>query len=195
MRVTVAIDVAAPAQAVWDQVADPAKVLHVMSGITRWEPQQERQGAGGRAAVQGSAPVIGLGARYRMLMRVGSAEVGSLIEVVEFCPPWDMAWTSVTGVDQRGRWRLRERGAELGRPRTHVEFRLAYGVAGTGLLGWLAERVAAPQVSGHLRHSLAQLKRQVEHDEARRAAAERRRARAAAAQAASAPGAAPPPPR
>ena len=34
MRVTVGIDVAAPAEAVWDQVADPAKVLHVMSGIT-----------------------------------------------------------------------------------------------------------------------------------------------------------------
>jgi hypothetical protein len=67
-------------------------------------------------------------------------------------------------------------------------------VAGAGLLGWLAERVAAPQVSGHLRHSLAQLKRQVEHEEARRAAAERRRARAAAAEAAAAavPGAAPP---
>jgi hypothetical protein len=140
--------------------------------------------------------VTGLGARYRMLMRVGSAEVGSLIEIVEFCPPWDMAWTSVTGVDQRGRWRLRERGTDRGRPCTHVEFRLAYGVAGTGLLGWLAERVAAPQVSGHLRHSLDQLKRQVEHDETRRAAAERRRARAAAAEAAAAavPGAAPAPP-
>jgi len=195
MRVTVAIDVAAPAQAVWDYVADPAKVLHVMSGITRWEPQEARAGAGGIAAVQEAAPRAGLGARYRMLMRVGSAEVGSLVEIVEFCPPWDMAWTSVTGVDQRGRWRLRERGSGRGRPRTHVEFRLAYGVAGAGLLGWLAERVAAPQVAGHLRHSLAQLKRQVEHDEARRAAAERRRARARAAEAASSvPGAAQAPP-
>ncbi len=196
MRVTVAIDVAAPAQAGWDHVADPAKVLHVMSGITRWEPQEARGGPGGRAAVQEAAPVTGLGARYRMLMRVGSAEVGSLIEIVEFCPPWDLAWTSVTGVDQRGRWRLREVSDDRGGPRTHVEFRLAYGVAGAGLLGWLAERVAAPQVSGHLRHSLAHLKRQVEHEETRRAAAERRRARAAAAEAAarSVPGAAPAPP-
>ena len=41
-------------------------------------------------------------------MRVGSAEVGGLIETVEFGPERDLAWTSVTGIDQRGRWRLRE---------------------------------------------------------------------------------------
>jgi len=186
MRVAVGIDVAAPAQALWDYVSDPEKVLHVMSGITRWEPQEARRGPGGIAAVPAGAPAVGLGARYRMLMRVGSAEVGSLVEIVEFCPPSDLAWTSVTGVDQRGRWRLRERRVSGGRPQTHVEFRLAYGVAGAGLLGWLAEQVAAPQVAGHLRSSLAQLKRQAEHDETRRAAAERRRARAEAAAAAEA---------
>ena len=180
MRVTVGIDVAAPAEAVWDQVADPVKVLHVMSGITRWEPQEARQGPGGTAAVPASAPETGLGARYRMLMRVGSAEVGSLIEIVEFCPPWDMAWTSVTGVDQRGRWRLRPRDSAGRGPRTHVEFRLAYGVAGAGLLGWLAEQVAAPQVSGHLRSSLKQLKHQVEHEQMRAQAAARREARTSA---------------
>ena len=31
----------------------------------------------------------GLGARYRMLLRVGSAEVGGLIEVVEYDEPRD----------------------------------------------------------------------------------------------------------
>jgi hypothetical protein len=188
MRVTVCTEVAAPAQAVWDVVSDPEKVLHVMAGITRWEPQVRREGPGGTAPVPDGAPQHGLGARYRMLMRVGSAEVGSLVEIVEFSPPRDMAWTSVTGVDQRGRWRVRERSSDPRRPRTRVEFRLAYGVAGAGLLGWVAERVAAPQVSGHLRRSLAQLKRQVEYDEARRAAAERRRARAAATGAGATPG-------
>ena len=46
----------------------------------------------------------------------------------------DLAWTSITGIDQRGRWRLRERG----HGRTRVEFRLSYGVAGSGIGGWLA---------------------------------------------------------
>jgi uncharacterized membrane protein len=76
----------------------------------------------------------------------------------------------VTGIDQRGRWRLRER--ESGR--THVELRLSYGVAGGGIPGWIAEQLAAGTMRNHLRRSLQQLKRQVEHEQLRRAAAERR---------------------
>jgi uncharacterized membrane protein len=108
-----------------------------------------------------------------MLMRVGSADVGGLIEVVEYHEPRDLAWTSVTGIDQRGRWRLRA----LEGDRTHVELRLAYGVAGSGLLGWVAEQVAAPTVRGHLRRSLQQLEREVEHDQRGRQAAVRRSGR------------------
>lgn len=160
MRVVTAIDVAAPPDVVWEYIIDPANYLHFMAGVTRWE-------------VAGEAD-RGLGARYRLLMRVGSAEVGGLVEIVEWDPPASMAWNSVTGVDQRGRWRLRERRGN----RTHVEFRFAYGVAGAGLLGWVAEQVAAPTVRDHLRRSLSQLKRQVEHEELRRAAARRRAAAA-----------------
>ena len=105
-----------------------------------------------------------------MLLRVGSAEVGGLIEVVEWKKPSDLAWSSVTGVDQRGRWRLREQ-RDGG---TRVELRLSYGVAGAGLSGWIAERLSAPTVRGHLRRSLQQLKRQVEHEQLRARAAERR---------------------
>jgi len=112
----------------------------------------------------------GLGARYRRLMRVGSAEIGGLSEIGEFSAERDLAWTSVTGIDQRGRWRLRERRDG----RTDVELRLAYGVAGSGILGWVAEQVAAPTVRGNLRRSLTQLKRQAEHEHLRRGAAERR---------------------
>ena len=88
----------------------------------------------------------GLGARYRMLMRVGSAEVGGLIEVVEFAPERDLAWTSVTGIDQRGRWRLR-RAARAGRA-SSCGCRTASPAA--GIFGWLAEQLAAPTVRGHL---------------------------------------------
>jgi uncharacterized membrane protein len=156
VRVCAGIEVGAPPAAVWEHITDPARYLHFMAGVTRWE-----------VADHGTR---GLGARYRMLMRVGSAEVGGLIEVVEWDEERDLAWTSVTGIDQRGRWRLRS----LDGGRTHVEVRLAYGVAGSGLLGWLAEQVGAPTVRGHLRRSLQQLKRQVEHDQLRRQAATRR---------------------
>ena len=160
MRAVACIEVNAPAELVWREISDPGRYLHFMSGVTRWEVAGEQR--------------TGVGARYRMLLRIGSAEVGGLIEVVESKDELDLAWVSITGVDQRGRWRLRER-----RPgRTRVELRLAYGVAGAGIFGWVAEQVAAPRVRAHLRRSLWQLKRQVEHEQLRAQAAERRAARA-----------------
>jgi uncharacterized membrane protein len=160
MRVAAQVEIGAPPAVVWELVTDPSRYLHFMAAVTRWEVEGDRR--------------TGLGARYRMLMRVGSAEIGGLIEIVEFEPERDLAWTSVSGIDQRGRWRLRERPDG----RTRVELRLAYGVAGSGILGWVAEQVAAPTVRGNLRRSLTQLKRQAEHEHLRRGAAERR-ARAA----------------
>ena len=162
MRIVCAIEISAPRELVWEFVSDPGHVLHFMSGMTRWEVAGDDD--------------RGLGARYRMLMRVRSAEVGGLVEVVEWEEPTDIAWTSVLGVDQRGRWRLRERPGG----RTRAEFRYSYGVAGAGILGWVAEQVAAPTVRGNLRRSLQQLKRQVEHEQLRRQAAERRKRTAAA---------------
>jgi uncharacterized membrane protein len=161
MRVTQSITIGAPAELVWESVSDPARYLQFMSGITRWEVCSDEP--------------TGMGARYRMLMRVGSAEIGGLIEVVEYAENADLAWVSITGVDQRGRWRLRPESET----RTRVEFRLAYGVAGSGVFGWVAEQLAAPQVKGNLRRTLQQLKRQVEHEQLRAAAAARREARAA----------------
>ena len=76
MRVEAQIDVSAPCQLVWDYITDPSNSLHFMAGMTRWEVvgDQDR----------------GLGARYRMLMRVGSAEIGGLVEVVECDEPSDL---------------------------------------------------------------------------------------------------------
>lgn len=156
MRVNGNTLLAAPIDDVWSLVTDPQRVLSYMAGVTRWEVAGER--------------ATGLGARYRILFRVGAAEVGGLVEVVEFDPPCDFAWTSVTGLDHRGRWRLRE--APGGR--TRAELRLSYVVAGAGLSGWVAERVAAPTVSGNVRRTLQQLARLVEHEQQRAAAARRR---------------------
>lgn len=160
MRLNKSIEIAAPQKLVWEYLADPTHYLHFMSGVTRWEPASDRRS--------------GLGARYRMLLRVGAAEVGGLIEFVEWRPETDLAWTSVTGVDQRGRWRVRT----AGRDRTRVELRFSYGVAGSGVAGLVAERVAAIPISRHLRRSLLQLKREVEHEQLRAEARERAEAAA-----------------
>ena len=159
MRIAEHVDVAAPPSVVWEQVSDPSRVLDFFAGVTRWE------------CVGG--PRAGLGARYRMLMRVGSAEVGGLIEVVEFDAGRDLAWNSVTGIDQRGRWRVRRGEQGL----TRVELRLQFGVAGGGIWGWLSEHLAAPIVRGNVKRTLAQLKRAVEHEQVRAEASRRRAAR------------------
>ncbi len=159
MRIAEHVDVLAPPAIVWEQVSDPARVLDFFAGVTRWECVSE--------------PRRGLGARYRMLMRVGSAEVGGLIEVVEYAAERDLAWHSVTGIDQRGRWRLRPEGE-----RTRVELRLQYGVAGGGIWSWLSEQLAGPIVRGNVRQTLSQLRRAVEHEQVRAEAARRREARA-----------------
>jgi uncharacterized membrane protein len=163
MRATAATTISAPIETVWDVVSDPGRALSFMSGVTRWEVEGEER--------------VGLGARYRMLLRVGSAEIGGLIEIVEWDPPKELAWTSITGVDQRGRWRLRSVAAG----RTRAEIRLAAGVAGSGIPGWIAERMAQPIVGSHLRNTVAQLTRLVEHERMRDQAAARRSAGSARA--------------
>jgi uncharacterized membrane protein len=161
MRINEKVSISAPSQTVWDYLADPENYLRFMSGITHWEVVGERAN--------------GLGARYRILVQVGAAELGGLIEMVEWDEPHDIAWHSITGVDQRGRWRIREKGDS----RSRVEFRFAYGVVGGGPAGWITELAAAPLLRRHMRRTLQQLKRQVEH-ERRRAEAERHRAGRAA---------------
>ena len=161
MRVERQLVVNAPRDQVWDYISDPANYTLFFSGITRWEVDGRKK--------------RGCGARYRMLMRVGSAEVGGLVEVVEFEEPGDMAWTSVMGLDQRGRWRLREHGPN----RTVVLFRLSYHAPG-GLLGWLSDQISRPMVDRHIRQTLETLKRLIETRQTRTARKKRAPARTAA---------------
>ena len=95
MRVEAAITVRCRPSELWEVVADPSCYEELSNGVTRWRRS-------------GRARAVGAGARYSMRMRVGSADVGGLVEIVECDPCRDLAWTGVTGIDQRGRWRLRE---------------------------------------------------------------------------------------
>ena len=97
-----------------------------------------------------------------MLLRVGSAEVGGLIEVVECVPNRDLAWTSVTGIDQRGRWRLRERPREAARTGRAAAVRTA-SPAPACSAGWPSGSPRPPCAATCAR-TLQQLKRQVEHE-------------------------------
>jgi acyl-CoA synthetase (AMP-forming)/AMP-acid ligase II/uncharacterized membrane protein len=139
MRIEREIVVDAPRERVWELVSDASTYPTFMHGISRFELRGDIE--------------RGMGARFSMRMRVGSADVGGLVEVVESDPPGDLAWTSITGIDQRGRWRLRD--TDDGR--TRVTLRLSYGSPG-GLLGVISDQVARPTVQRNLERTLQNLR-------------------------------------
>ena len=128
MRVEKQITIDAPCEEVWEVIGDPSNWPRLMHGITRFDQKGEQE--------------PGVGARYSMRMRVGSADVGGLIEIVEYDENRDMAWTSITGIDQRGRWRVREAPGGA----TTVTLRLSYDAPG-GILATIADRLSAPMVA------------------------------------------------
>jgi acyl-CoA synthetase (AMP-forming)/AMP-acid ligase II len=145
MRLSADAFVEADPDAIWDVVTDPHEQTALIEDVTRWDVEGDLE--------------RGLGARYVMRMRVGSAEIGSTIEVVEWDEARDMAWSSVKGIDQRGRWRLRRDDRRGG---THVELRLSYQSPGSSLLGAVADRVSARLIQDKLDESVKRLKRRME---------------------------------
>lgn len=128
---------------VWKMVSDPGCYPEFMASLERWE-----------TLTDGPA---GLGTRYTVHWKVGSVPIGGSVEVVEFDAPRELSWIGITGVSQRGRFRLRE--TEDGR--TKVTFRLSYESAGN-ILGLIADRVAARQVARNMSRTLTNLRQMVE---------------------------------
>src|SRR5947209_9852155 len=144
MRIDHSTTINAPREKVWELIADPANYAGLLDWVTSFEPVGETD-----------EPRVG--ARYDMRVQVGSADVGGLVEIVEYEEQCDIVWTSVTGVEQRGRLRLRDAGDGCVR----LTMRLSYGAPGL-LLGTLAELVSVPQVGASVRRSLANVKREAE---------------------------------
>ena len=147
MRVEQSISIDAPREEVWELIKDPAKYAALLEWVTTFEPQD-----GDRAP--------GVGARYEMRVRVGSANVGGLVEIVEYDDYCDIVWTSVTGVEQRGRLRIRPNGDA----QTRLMMRMSYGAPGA-LWGTLAELLSRPQINGSVKRSLENVKREAEGTE------------------------------
>ncbi|HYB37533.1 MAG TPA: SRPBCC family protein [Mycobacterium sp.] len=138
MRVERQIVLNADRDTVWKVLSDPDRYPSLLPHLERWERLTE-------------GPVR-VGARYTVLWKIGSIPVGGVVEVVEFDTARDLAWINITGVTYRGRFRLRDAGPG----RTLVTFRLAYNSEG-GLLGLVADRVAARWVGRSLDESLKNL--------------------------------------
>ncbi len=78
------------------------------------------------------------------------------MEVVECEPPHELSWTNITGIDQRGRWVLRDLDG-----RTKVTLRVSYQVPG-GVLALVASQLGKPIIRRDVRRSLEALKEIVE---------------------------------
>lgn len=143
MRVERRVTLNADRKAVWKVLKDPDDYPALLPHLERWEPFTDGP--------------LGVGSRYTVMWDIGGIPVGGVVEVVEFDTARDLAWISITGVTQRGRFRLRDAGPG----RTTVTFRLAYHSDG-GLLGLIADRIAARQVGRSLSQSLKNLQRLVE---------------------------------
>jgi uncharacterized membrane protein len=142
MRVEESIRIAAPREEVWPYVSEPERYSNFMVG-SRWDP------------VPGE-PVSGLRARFEICIEVGSTDLGGTVEVIEWDPPHELSWTNITGIDQRGRWILRERNG-----RTDATIRVSYQVPG-GILALVASQLGKPIIRRDLRQSLAALKDLIE---------------------------------
>ena len=145
------VTIDAPREAVWRLVGDLAQHPRFLSDVTRFEREGEKK--------------TGLGARYNVRFRLGSAHAGGLVEVVEYDEPWELAWNSVRGFDHRIRWRLRDAGAS----RTQVTLRLLYRTPGLGdlrygLAGLVVDNLAAPLVGRIVSRTLDNLKRLIADD-------------------------------
>jgi uncharacterized membrane protein len=143
MRVQRQCVIDADRETVWKVVSDPGCYPEFMASLERWETLSD------------GPP--DLGSRYTVHLKIGSVPIGGVVEVVEFDAPRELSWIGITGVSQRGRFRLRE--TDDGR--TKVTFRLSYESAGN-LLGLIADRVAARSVGGTMSRSLVNLRRLVE---------------------------------
>jgi acyl-CoA synthetase (AMP-forming)/AMP-acid ligase II/carbon monoxide dehydrogenase subunit G len=146
MRVERDILIDASPEEIWELVSNPDEYARFWHGLTRMERKNDEEG---------------LGARFAMRMRVGSADIGGLVEIVECDECRDMAWTSITGIDHRVRWRLRDHDDG----RTRVVLRLSWNAP--GLLGTVADRLAAPMVARTLEQTVQNLALELEDEEVR----------------------------
>jgi uncharacterized membrane protein len=148
MRIEESIEVEAPTDRVWRLIEDPAALAALDDGLSIDADPETQEG--------------GLHARYRVHWHVGPVPVGSDVEIVELTPGREFAWTSLTGIDHRFRFRLRE----LDPTRTRLVLRFGYNSAGP--LGLLADIASYGRVRATLRRLLAAVKTEAERAPRRR---------------------------
>jgi uncharacterized protein YndB with AHSA1/START domain len=130
---------------VFERLFDPRRFPAFFAGVTRWEPLE--------------SGVPGVGARYLVLMRVASVQVGGVVRILEWDPPRSIQWTSERGVDQTGRFRVEPTpGGSL------FTIEIAYALPGARSVAWLAGRIGRRIVDRHVHAAVLGARRLVEFE-------------------------------
>ncbi|MDQ4125955.1 MAG: SRPBCC family protein [Actinomycetota bacterium] len=140
IRKSIVID--APRGTVFDLVDDPGCFPEFFVGITKWEPRSKKR--------------RGVGAKYRVLMQVGSIEAGGTVRVTERTTNRAIAWTWEQGIHQSGRWTLDD--ADGG---TALTLEVRYDLSG-GPLGRVVEQLTGRIVERNLWATLLAARRLLE---------------------------------
>ena len=127
-------------------VSEPSRYPEFFAGITKWESRSDK--------------TRGIGARFRVLMKVGSIEAGGMITVSNWEDDRLIAWSTDQGIRHKGQWLLEERGDA-----TELTLMMEYELAG-GPVGWFVERVAGRIVGRNLTATLLGARRLLEHEDA-----------------------------
>ena len=151
MRLEESIRIAATREEVWRFISKPDCYSQFMVN-SNW------------SQVEGE-PTSGPRARWNIEIGIGSISLSGIVEFVEWEPPHEIAWVNITGIDQRGRWILRDC-----QPETEVTMRVSYQVPG-GVLALIASQFGKPLLRRDLRRSLEALREAVRNGPIDQAAA------------------------
>ncbi|MGH2736903.1 MAG: SRPBCC family protein [Actinomycetota bacterium] len=142
MRLQQSIVVERAPEQVFSLLDDQARYPEFFVGITCWEPRSTKRRQ--------------VGARYRVLMRVGSIEAGGTVRIARRKANRVIAWESERGVVHRGSWRLEP--CEDG---TRLNLEIDYRLSG-GPVGWLVERIAGRMIGRNMWATLMAARRLIE---------------------------------
>lgn len=129
---------------VFTLVDDTSRYPEFFVGITRWQPKTKKQ--------------KGVGAKYRVLMQVGSIQAGGTIRVTERKQPKVIRWEAEQGIDQSGSWLLEP--VEEG---TNLTLEVSFDLSG-GPIGALVSRMTGRIVSRNMWATLLAVRRLLESE-------------------------------
>lgn len=128
---------------VWGLISDPDRYPDFFKGLTRWQLLDGQPG---------------MGARYKVLMQVGSIEAGGTLSVTEWSASEAIRWESEQGIDQQGSWQLRP--LETG---TKVTLEISFDLSG-GPVGRLVEVLTGRIVARNMWATLLAARRLLESE-------------------------------